>query len=70
MNKTYQLYDYYTGNPMCEYTFEGEPQNGDKIQPGGVGSPLYTIARTWEDGQLIIKLVHTGLHQRRKQGEQ
>lgn len=63
MNKEYPLYDYHTGKHIADYTFVGEPQNGDKIQPGGVGGATYTIIRCWEAGELVIKLIKPGVRQ-------
>jgi len=63
MNKTYPLSDYYTGKHIADYTFESEPQTGDKVQPAGIGGATYTVQRCWEKGQLVIKLVRPGVRQ-------
>lgn len=68
MSKTYPLYNYRTGERIADYTFGSEPHSGDRIQLDGVGSPIYTIVRCWEVGELVLKLQRPGMRQVSRDG--
>ena len=65
MNKTFAIYEQRglsKSEFLAEFTFAGEPQNGDTVDLGDDG--VVIISRRWtSDGQLVLDARREGMRQ-------
>jgi hypothetical protein len=65
MNKSFKIYERrgrLDPEFVCEFTFQGEPQNGDRLDLIEVGKGVVVVTRRWtKHGELVLDIQRQGI---------